>query len=199
MSWTERITDATGSRPQPRDIDLAPVEAELGTALPGDYRELCSLFGRGLYSGFVQIMQPGGAGDVDSINSWWRSGRRAVETLPGGAGLYQPYELYADPGRPGLLCWGGDQTEGEYYWLADAGADPNTWPVCARNDADDPWHRYEMTRSESHFRMLTDPDFTPFSVAGTTARPFILPEGVQITTVEEWNAWANRGGDPPAR
>lgn len=52
-----------------------------------------------------------------------------------------------------------------------------------------------MSMSEFIYRMLTDHDFEPFTVAATTARPFVLPEGVQITTAAEWNAWANRTDD----
>jgi hypothetical protein len=63
--------------------------------------------------------------------------------------------------------------------------------VVARRGGIDPWHRYDMSMSEFIYRMLTDHDFEPFTVADTTARPFLLPEGVQITTADEWNAWAN--------
>ena len=56
MSWTQRIIEVTGARPDPRDIDWSPIEAELGTALPSDYRELCSLLGGGYFSGFLRIL-----------------------------------------------------------------------------------------------------------------------------------------------
>ncbi|MEV6843619.1 hypothetical protein [Actinoplanes sp. NPDC051411] len=183
MSWTQRIIESTGATPRPRDIDLAPIEGELGTALPADYRELCSSLGGALYNGYLSVLQP--VGDVDSLLYWLR-------VVRGNAGLYRPHVPYGGPGQPGLLQWGTDQTEGEYYWLADAGADPDSWPVVARKDGVDPWHRYEMTMSEFTFRMLTDRDFTPFTVAGWSERPFVIPEGVEINTAEEWNAWANR-------
>ncbi|MEU4564278.1 hypothetical protein AB0F72_38345 [Actinoplanes sp. NPDC023936] len=84
-------------------------------------------------------------------------------------------------------------TEGEYYWLADARVDPYTWPVVARKDSLEPWHRYDIGVAEFLHRMLTEHDFTPFTVAGTVSTLFVLPEGVTITSPEEWNFWA--GGD----
>ncbi|WP_426513263.1 SMI1/KNR4 family protein [Dactylosporangium sp. McL0621] len=196
MSWRQRIIEVTGARPEPRDIDWTPVEAELGTTLPPDYRELCSLLGDGYYSGFLRLLQPRGeAAATDGLLYSFRWNRRHPEY----AGLYAPYDLYGGPGQPGLLGWGSDQTEGDYYWLADAEVDPAAWPVVARKDGIEPWHRYDMSMSEFIHHMLTDHGFEPFTVAATTARPFLLPEGVQIATVEEWNAWANRtDGSPTA-
>ncbi|WP_203863152.1 SMI1/KNR4 family protein, partial [Plantactinospora mayteni] len=170
----------TGVRPEQRDIDWTPVEAELGTRLPTDYRELCSMLGGGSYSGFLRLLKPdGAAAATDGLLYSWRWHQHHPEY----AGLYTPYDLYGGPERQGLLCWGDDETEGEYYWLADAGTDPATWPVVARKDGIEPWYRYDMSMSEFIYHMLTDPDFKPFTVAATTVRPFVLPEGVQITTV----------------
>jgi hypothetical protein len=194
MSWTQRIIEVTGARSEPREIDWARVGAELGTALPSDYRELCSLFGGGFYSAFLRLLQP--VVDVaatDGLLYSWRWNRNH----PQYAHLYAPYDLYGGPDRPGLLHWGADQTEGDYYWLADAATDPTAWPVVARKDGIEPWHRYDMSVSEFIYRMLTDHDFKPFTVADTTAKPFLLPEGVWITTAEEWNAWANPTDDSP--
>lgn len=192
MSWTQRIIEVTGARPDPRDIDWTPVGAELGTTLPPDYRELCSLLGDGYDSGFLRILQPLGDAATDGLLYFWRWNRD-----PKYARLYTPYDLYGGPGRPGLLAWGDDQTEGQYYWFADAETDPAAWPVVARKDGADPWHRYDVSMSEFIYHMLTDHDFMPFTVAATTVRPFLLPEGVQITTVEEWNALANRTDGSP--
>jgi hypothetical protein len=194
MSWTQRIIEATGARPEPRDIDWKPVEAELSTTLPPDYRELWSLLGGGYYSGFLWLLQPCSDAATEGLFYSWRWDR---VFHPEYAGLYAPYDLYGGPGRPGLLGWGRDQTEGEYYWLADAETDPAAWPVVARTDGAEPWHRYDMSMSEFIYHLLTDHDFKPFTVAATTARPFLLPEGVQITTVKEWNAWANRTDGTP--
>ncbi|GIH20575.1 SMI1/KNR4 family protein [Rugosimonospora africana] len=194
MSWIQRIIEVTGARPERRDIDWAPVEAELGTTLPADYRELCSLLGGGYYSGFLRLLQPRReAAATDGLLYSFRSNRRHPEY----AGLYAPYDLYGGPGRAGLLHWGSDQTEGDYYWLADARVDPAAWPVVARKDGIEPWNRYDLSMSEFVYHMLTDHDFEPFTVAATTARPFMLPEGVQISTAEEWNAWANRTDGGP--
>ncbi|MEU8239141.1 hypothetical protein AB0C07_12915 [Actinoplanes missouriensis] len=186
MSWVERIAEVTRARPDRRDIAWAPVDAELGAAVPSDFRELCALFGDRYFNGFLRLMSPTAE---DGVLYWFRTHRRNSRYDH----LYAPYEMYRGPDQPGLLRWGDDMTEGEYYWLADARVDPGRWPVVARRDGLEPWHRYEIGVAEFLHRMLTDDGFTPFTVAGTASRSFVLPEGVMITSAEEWNFWA--GGD----
>ena len=194
MSWTQRIIEATGARPENRKIDWAPVEAALGTPLPADYRELCESFPGARYSGYLWLHEPTESPFPEGLLYSWRWHLRH----PQHTHLYEPYPLYGGPGRPGLLRWGNDQTEGEYYWLADATADPASWPLVARRDGIEPWHEYRIGMSELIHRMLTDHDFTPFTVAHTTTTPFILPETEDITTAEQWNARAHGTGDGPA-
>jgi hypothetical protein len=124
--------------------------------------------------------------------SWWRRLAERAAGDPGIARLFEPYPLYGGPGQAGLLQWGSDETEGQYYWLADAGVDPLQWPIVARKSGIDPWRRYDISLAEFVYRVLTDHDFKPFSVAYATTTPFILPPGVTISSEEEWNAWAHR-------
>ena len=65
----------------------------------------------------IRLLQPRGeAAATDGLLYSFRWNRRHPEY----AGLYAPYDLYGGAGQPGLLVWGSDQTEGDYYWLADA-------------------------------------------------------------------------------
>lgn len=63
-------------------------------------------------------------------------------------------------------------TEASYYWLADVSKDSEEWPVVARTDPLEEWHRFDMGPSEFICRVLTDGEFRPFSIVRNVARPF---------------------------
>lgn len=75
---------------------------------------------RRLYSGFLWLLQPRDEAATDGLVHFWRGQQRHPEY----ARLYTPYDLYEGPGRPGLLHWGADHTEGEYHWFPVAEVDP---------------------------------------------------------------------------
>lgn len=189
MTWIDRIVEATGASPEPRDIDWTPLQWSLGTSLPADFRELNELFGKAQYSGYLSLLWPVGESS-SSLLGYWRIRRESVAEEPASMRAYEPYGLYGGPGTRGLLQWGLDQTEGRYYWLADTAQDPADWPVVAQEDPMEPWHRYEMGTSEFVYRVMTDGSFVPFSVAALAPRPSILAEGESIDTDGQWQARA---------
>lgn len=63
-------------------------------------------------------------------------------------------------------------TEASYCWLADTSKRPEEWPIVARTDPLEEWHQFDMTTSEFIYRVLTDRDFRPFSIARKVERPF---------------------------
>jgi hypothetical protein len=75
-------------------------------------------------------------------------------------------------GVDGPLQWGYSLIDEEYYWLVNESVDPSAWPVMARTDPLEPFQRFEMTASEFLFRVLTDPEFSEFSIAATIERPY---------------------------
>ncbi|MFC3500126.1 hypothetical protein ACFOOK_03980 [Micromonospora krabiensis] len=86
---------------------------------------------------------------------------------------------------------GSDQVEGEYFWLADRSVEAERWPVVARKDPLQPWHRFEMSTTEFVYRLIADPEFKPFTVADPPRRAFFLPAGQTISSAEEWEALTN--------
>ncbi|MEV0806933.1 hypothetical protein [Micromonospora sp. NPDC050200] len=50
LTWIDRIIDVTGWRQEPEDgVGWEQVEAELGVALPTDFKELCRRFVPGAF------------------------------------------------------------------------------------------------------------------------------------------------------
>jgi hypothetical protein len=195
LPWIDRIIEVTGWRHDPEDgAGWEEVEADLGAALPADFKELCRRFVPGTFMAHLDLLRPTTDYNSTSLLEWWNSIRHWVSEHDGSAaGLYAPYELYEPDTGSGLIEWGHDSAGGGYYWLADRSVEPGRWPVLARHDPPHPWHRFDMSTTEFVYRMLADPELESFSMVTPTWRPFYLPYWQPLpTTPEEWNAL----GDP---
>ncbi|MFJ7159461.1 SMI1/KNR4 family protein [Streptomyces sp. NPDC101118] len=169
MTWVERILEAVGRAPERVAVDWDAAEAALGAPLPADFKELCEAFGRGEFNGFLYLYSSKGGDHLEVVDSMRRL-HRAVARFPEAIEVYEPYPLF-EPGQGGLIRWAGAAAEGyEYFWLADAGA-PEQWPVVARTDTTEEWHRYDMGTAEFVHRMLTDAEFKPFSITRYAPSP----------------------------
>ncbi|MFJ4672707.1 hypothetical protein [Kitasatospora purpeofusca] len=177
--WVRRLGAVTG-RPRSRQwsVDWSFAEARLGTTLPADYRHLAEHFGPGTFSGFLDIFLPGpppGSGaPFLHVPCLVENARRLAELAaahPGIADLYRPYQPHPAPG--GLLEWGGSVQADQFYWLMES-ADPNRWPVIARNEDGDHQARFDGSTAEFVHRLLTDHRH-PFSVAKLIDRPRFEP------------------------
>lgn len=181
VQWVDRLQEATGWREPGWECDWSAVESALGTSLSADYKELCDRFGSGYFSS--SHFKPG---DV-TWNLWVMPGR-GYDPLLGGrqksivlfdgnpdgmATLFTPYEFYGVNGRHGLIQWGRTDTDWNFFWLADAAADPDTWPVMAKRELvpDEEWYRFGMPVSEFVYRVVTDPEFDPFNMAYPQSPP----------------------------
>ena len=102
------------------------VEAELGTNLPRDYRDL---IGNGLACVFDEELVIASPFDPNpNLNLIWTAARSAwaLAYLRQKDPDAYPMALYPEPG--GLLGWGSDGGGGEYHW--DTGSrDPDLWTV----------------------------------------------------------------------
>jgi hypothetical protein len=174
VEWLDRLQEATGWQGPRREHAWASVEAELGTELPGDWKELWARFGPGSFSYYVFALPDGeGAG---SLLHWWRGLREQGERDPEWMTTYfDPYALYDPAERKGLIMWGRSETGGRFYWLADGTADPATWPVIARAQGDEPWERLAVSVPEFVYRSIADPGFEPFTVADPQFPPAFHP------------------------
>jgi hypothetical protein len=105
VEWLDRLQEATGWQGPRREHAWASVEAELGTELPGDWKELWARFGPGSFSYYVFALPDGeGAG---SLLHWWRGLREQGERDPEWMTTYfDPYALYDPAERKGLIMWG---------------------------------------------------------------------------------------------
>ncbi|MGW4874303.1 hypothetical protein [Streptomyces chartreusis] len=176
--WTTRLLDATGREPLGIRVAWEAIEGALQTELPADYAELCEAFGGGVFSGPVYLLCVD-EGKVFDLVAQWRSFLSDAQDYgaAGGEGdpVFAPYRIY-EPGQE-VIPWGSTEWGAGFYWLADASAG-HAWPIVARMAGSMNWHRYDMGVPEFVTRILTDPEFQPFSIAGR------IP-GVSFTSVSE--------------
>ncbi|MEV7520171.1 SMI1/KNR4 family protein [Streptomyces sp. NPDC091371] len=146
-SWVDAVVAVTGwDARRRRTFDWADVEARLGTALPGDYKQLVELFGVGAFDGFLTLYLPDARFPGEDIVRAAERGRAYGE-------LWEPYEAYPAPG--GLLEWASSEQADQCFWLTE-GPDPDRWPVMVTEDVPDSWQRFDGTTAEFVYRMLTD-------------------------------------------
>lgn len=97
-----------------------PVEEELGTFLPQDYKDYVRIYGRGYLFQFLGISVP------RSLNPNIRLERNARLVSAGFVGIEDlPYPIWPKPG--GLLSFGGTDNGDELYWLTEG--PPESWRV----------------------------------------------------------------------
>ncbi|MEN8653703.1 hypothetical protein ABCR94_24630 [Streptomyces sp. 21So2-11] len=174
--WTQRLLDATEWKPKSVPIAWEAMERELGTQLPSDYKQLCVFFGCGEFSDFLHVLSVDQSQVFDLITRWrgflddaLEFGVSDDEVDP----IFDPYRIY-EPGKGGLIPWGSSRSADEFYWLVE----PETageWPILARVADSTNWRRFDISVPEFAFRVLTDPDFRPFSVSRTIPRPSFTP------------------------
>ncbi|MEH0935836.1 hypothetical protein [Micromonospora psammae] len=188
LPWIDRIVEVTGWRQDPEEADWEQVEAGLGVALPTDFKELCRRFVPGAFYGYLDLLRPTDDHNAQPLLRTWAFCRQYAHEH-GSSGLWAPYDMYGLGEGPGLIQWGGDQREGEYYWLADRSTESDRWPVVARTEGGEPWHRFDMSTAEFVHRLIADPQFTPFTVADPSRRAFYLPYwGPFPVNAEDWDA-----------
>lgn len=169
--WIERIAEATHQEPLRLDIPWNSVEEDLGTALPEDYKKLAETFGKGEFSEFLRVFTVDATRQFDLVRIWKKFLDGGPESGPDPA--FKPYRMYR-PGQRGLIPWAFGEMKCSYFWLASADEDPASWPIVTQGDPY-PWHEVNMSTSEFVCRVLTDPDFEPFSIARLMPEPDFYP------------------------
>jgi len=111
-----------------RSVDWAALEADLGTALPSDYRSLAEAYPLLLIDDFlaVSIPRPG-------AEALWASASREDEILQDlyEMGDTEDYVPFPQPG--GLIRW-AESNSGDCFYRRTSPADPDAWPVVVRTD-----------------------------------------------------------------
>jgi len=114
--------------------DWAPIETELGLALPSEYKDYVSYFPPGVFGGVITPEHPGLRGGP----------ARFVERIRLLADLFRGWPNEQRPPMPGypeqggLIPWADFEGDSALCWLSE-GDDPDLWPVFAANDE----NRYE--------------------------------------------------------
>ncbi|GAA3014583.1 SMI1/KNR4 family protein [Streptomyces lactacystinicus] len=157
-----------------------------GSGLPlvapfaGRLVELCGWVVGGRWIGCGIVRDNGGAGShlvgvsarrVDAATAFLPAGdAEEGAEVPGGRWVRR---LAAVTGRPRSGQWPDSVRADQFYWLTE-GADPNRWPVVARNEDGDSCARFDGSTAEFVHRLLTDHRH-PFSVAELIDRPDFEP------------------------
>ncbi|WP_406400091.1 hypothetical protein OH805_13710 [Streptomyces sp. NBC_00879] len=174
MEWVDRLVAVTGWSAEPVEFDWSGTERALGARLPADFKELRRRFAEwGAFSDHVLVLEA--QGDTESVLANYESLRRSVRGNPDNGRIFEPFGILGandESKGKGLVQWGYSFIEEEYYWLADTSQDPSTWPVVARVDPLEPFQRFDMTASEFVYRVLTEAEFSAFSVAATIETPY---------------------------
>lgn len=168
MEWVDELVSLTGWRGERQEMEWDDVEREFGTPLPPDFKAICEVFGPGSFCGYLELMLPVDSADPYSLLGRWEAFDSRRES-PAVRSFFEPYELFEDSG---LILWGVSVTEASYCWLADVSRRPEEWPVVARTDPLEDWHRLDMSTAEFICRVFTEPEFRPFSVARKVSVPY---------------------------
>ncbi|WP_089008586.1 SMI1/KNR4 family protein [Micromonospora viridifaciens] len=77
LTWIDRIVEVTGWHHEPEgDAGWEQVEAELGVALPSDFKELCRRFVPGSFYAYLDLLRPTGAHESRQLLAAWALCRR---------------------------------------------------------------------------------------------------------------------------
>jgi hypothetical protein len=98
-----------------------PIEAELGTVLPQDYKDFVRLYGGGYFMEFLGICVP----ESQNANVRLVTRARIVSGIFSSMDEDWPYALWPAPG--GLLSFGGTDNGDELFW--DTRGAPDEWGV----------------------------------------------------------------------
>ncbi|MFF8972234.1 hypothetical protein [Streptomyces sp. NPDC014995] len=165
-SWVDSLLRVTGRDTRDAAQPWAEIEAEMGTELPSDYKQLCEAFGVGEFSQVVSVWCADGTRVTDLLRMW----RVLLEDDDPLAGPFAPYPIHVPGTTGGLIPWGTSRAADMFFWQVTDGA-VDAWPVLARMEDAEEWDRYEMPATEFLYRILTDPGFRPYSVAQAVLEP----------------------------
>ena len=120
--------------------DWSAVSAELGTALPGDYRELIETYGGGLFDEYLYVLEPSSSNSAYDLVTWQRERTEGLE-LMWADGEPRPAEL---DGGARLIVWAATDYGDCVYWLAEPGASPDGWTVMVEQGHGPGWEHFPM-------------------------------------------------------
>lgn len=134
--------------------DWETVEHEIGTRLPGDYKELLSRFPSGTFRDAITVVNP--IDERTDFAKFLRDDIRDMLEILGDEGLEYlegtDYRVFPEPG--GLLPWGQDGQGGIFCWLTGS-AGPDRWRVAYYSRNADEWREHEGPMTALVWEVLT--------------------------------------------
>jgi cell wall assembly regulator SMI1 len=94
--WVDSLLRATGRDARGVAQPWSQIEADLGTELPSDYKQLCQAFGVGEFSRAVSVLCSDETRVADLLRKW----RRLLENDVSPDGPFAPYRIHV-PGTTG--------------------------------------------------------------------------------------------------
>ncbi len=129
MNMAQLAHDAGLERPRRFAVDWARAEAEIGTALPADYKEFVYWFGPGTFDDYLHVCVPGIANGNVELADFLRQETEILQGRADKSGTPEPFPVF--PEARGLLPWGGTSNGDILYWQVDS-SDPDSWKVVGR-------------------------------------------------------------------
>ncbi len=125
------------SAAQSQTVDWDHVEKAIGTALPDDYKAFAESYPALYFDSFLILLHP----CSDSVHGNFLErgsgmlGQWQIIGAMEGVGL--PYSIFPSPG--GLLPWGYDDDNGQYFWKTTGS--PSEWLIVITESLE--WWEYE--------------------------------------------------------
>ena len=139
-------------------VDWSPVEAELGVALPGDYKLFIDVYGVGMVDDHLMVCGPGAVADWADLvkhnayaHECFRPEFAEPEDCSGSWSLGDASRWASDRAdvpswfEPGddLISWGHTGNGDFLFWHVKPGITPNEWPVALKERG--PYWEYYQT------------------------------------------------------
>jgi hypothetical protein len=124
------------------------VENELGTKLPGDYKQFINRFGTCRLCDFIWVFDPFSKNQHLNLHTQVQRILEGMQVLQQKFEEERQYPLY--PQRGGLLPWGTTDNGDNLFWLTSGS--PEEWAIIL-NESRSPFYE-QYTGDMSHFLLL---------------------------------------------
>ncbi|MDQ0987569.1 hypothetical protein QFZ71_004852 [Streptomyces sp. V2I9] len=136
-----------------RPRDWGDVARELGIQLPADYRELIDTYGGGCLDKYLWVLEPDCQKRPYDLLSSVEERDESFKML-WEEGEEKPAQLLEVP-ESRLIPWASTDNGEFIYWLALAGAHPDSWTVMVNEARGAWWEHFEVGCAEFLVSLLT--------------------------------------------
>ena len=143
MASVEELLDlVTPPRKISHTVDWRSIKRGLGVQLPGDYRDLVSNYGPGVFDDFLGVLVPNAPieyADIVTQQPAFKTGLEALKNVDPSAVPHNIADLTACAATSNgdIICWIGSRDE-----------DPNAWSIGISAPRDGLWEEYQGTLTD---------------------------------------------------